>query len=35
MYSTDAAMKLDCELVLYDIRQSESPIRYVLKQGLP
>lgn len=30
MYSTDAAMGLDCEIVLYDVRQTDAPIRKTL-----
>ncbi len=26
MYSTDAALGLNCEIILYDIRATESPI---------
>lgn len=29
MYSTDAALGFDCEIFLYDIRVTDSPIGYV------
>ena len=30
MYSTDAAMSSKCEIVLYDTRELDSPIRYAV-----
>jgi len=32
-YSTDMAMKSKCEIVLYDVRQQESPVRKVVVEG--
>ena len=33
MYSTDEAMSNKCEIVLYDVRDYESPIRWVLLES--